>query len=557
MDDEDHDSQSSLEDYNSLEATNASDNNNNNNNGLNVTIEEAVFKYVRGIELDNTKNIPDGYHKSDDTINNNDVIGDAGEIDGYQITSHGSLFSTYDWCFKSDKTCESSHPKSRDKRELDGTDKLSSLKRVKLPEEIRKDSTEENFGEQEQQINWINKELFIEDKESNLLSKNTLVSTTNSEYGVYQSNKNLLMGKRFQNILPKTEKIKGSGCFDNDQSKFSKSRELRKLVGGCLLKISQLNQNSNSYKDIKLEEDNIIKGFIEKYQEIYELSYDDIRYIIWNDYIDKGNVSNSEYTGTNNNNNEVDIRIIDLFWRSFYKIFPGRLHLTLNKRIRGFLKRSCKKGKWTKEEDELLYDMCTVRGLLGKWSNIGYLLNRTPEDCRNRWRDYGVCQGSQKKNQWTVKEEEQLFDIIVDLLKKSRRMEQEDQDILFDTDTLIHDKQLFKCAINWNQVSKCMGYTRSRIQCQYKWKKLLKRRMLKRISERMTNNDIRRIISIITNRWTKINEIDWYQLSDELGLKWHAKELELFFNVRLKVIPNYKQLTVKEICKEILKKLDN
>lgn len=566
MNNDDLDSPSSLEDYYTPEAISTAANNFNggtddetsNSNGFNVTIEEAVFKYIRGIELDYNNNIPEENHNIN-IINNNDTIVNSDEIHDYQMINQHYLPLECGWNLMQDKNCESSHLTSSNKRNLDETNTLPKPKRIRLQNNTRRKATEKDSGQRELQSNWITmgSDLLNSTSYEPMVSRSMVLPTLNAQNEVYQSYSNLLMSKHYQNILPKIREVEDDDCVDNDQSNISKTRELRKLVEKCVLKVSQVNQSSKSQKDIILEEERIIKGFIQRYQEIYELTYYDIRSIILNDHMNEIDMVTSEGTINHDNNNcKVDIKIIDCFWSSLYKIFPGHLHLSLNKRIRGLVRKFCKTSKWTNEEDKLLQDMCTGGGLLGRWTHIGYLLNRTPEDCRNRWRDYGICQGNHKKNQWTTKEEEQLFTIIVDMLKKFARTEQRNQKIQLNTDNLIHDEQLFKQAINWNRVSKCMGYTRSRIQCQYKWKKLLKRRMLKRINDRMTNNDIRRVISMIENKWTKVNEIDWYHLSSESHLDWYAKELELFFNTRLKTILNHEQLTIKEVCREILEKLD-
>lgn len=571
MNNDDLDSPNSLKDYYSTEAINTGENNynggtddeNSSNNGFNVTIEEAVFKYVRGIELDYIDNIPDDNYNIN-IINHNNTVGSSDGIYDFQTTNQDSLSSESN--LRNDKTCEFLYVNLRNKRNLDEIDKLNSLKRIRSQNDMGSEIIEEDSRQLEKESNCIIKGFSIENKGSNLingtsyepiLNKDMLLPTFDVENEFYQPRSSLLMGKHYQNILPKTKESEDDNCFNSDQTKISKSKEIRKLVEKCILQVSQLKNSNGIRKNIILEKERIMKSFIQRYQEIYELSYYDLRYIILSEYANEEDMLILESTSNNSIKNKIDVKIIDHFWSSLYEIFPGHLHLSLNKRVCGLIKNCCKKSKWTNEEDRLLHEMCTVKGLLGKWNRIGYLLNRTPEDCRNRWRDYGVCQGNQKKNQWTIKEEEQLFKIIVDLLKKSIGIEQKNQNMHLNIDTLIHNEQLFKCAINWNQVSKYMGYTRSRIQCQYKWKKLLKRRMLKRINDRISNNDIRQLISIIENRWTKMDEIDWHHLSNELNSKWYPKELEHFFNIKLRTILNHKQLTIKEVCKEILRKLDS
>lgn len=133
-----------------------------------------------------------------------------------------------------------------------------------------------------------------------------------------------------------------------------------------------------------------------------------------------------------------------------------------------------KRAAWAPEDDE---ELIAVHARLGnKWTEIGSLLNRLPDDCRDRWRYVLVCGTNINYGKWTLEEEQLLMQIVDDALNELRvaRQEralqsggQEDEEPL--------DEAAELNLLDWQVVSDRMGLRRGRRQCSEKYKVLQKR----------------------------------------------------------------------------------
>ncbi|CAD6502897.1 BgTH12-02571 [Blumeria graminis f. sp. triticale] len=115
------------------------------------------------------------------------------------------------------------------------------------------------------------------------------------------------------------------------------------------------------------------------------------------------------------------------------------------------------RGAWTPVQDEdlkALYDKYP-----NKWTTIGQIMNRFPEDCRDRWRNYLVCGDKLRKVAWEFEEEQRLRCAVGEFLKKYH----EEHNVADVDDNLL---------IDWQTISRMMGHSRSRLQCSFKWKAL-------------------------------------------------------------------------------------
>ncbi|TAQ86751.1 hypothetical protein B7494_g4912 [Chlorociboria aeruginascens] len=121
------------------------------------------------------------------------------------------------------------------------------------------------------------------------------------------------------------------------------------------------------------------------------------------------------------------------------------------------------RGVWTTEQDEDLRQC--HKTFNGSWKKIGEALNRFPEDCRDRWRNYVICGNSRRKNLWGKDEEYQLKIAVKECIEsmKALKMKDKDKQIGF------ADNERF---IDWTTVSAKMNHTRTRLQCSMKWKSL-------------------------------------------------------------------------------------
>lgn len=122
------------------------------------------------------------------------------------------------------------------------------------------------------------------------------------------------------------------------------------------------------------------------------------------------------------------------------------------------------RGTWTEEQDEELRRMVKTHGT--KWAVIGKSINRHQFDVRDRWRNYLVCGGDQKTSPWSEDEAEKLIAIISEALRVGQSMRENEPDNRFLGS--LSNEQL----VDWPTVSQRMGHTRSRLQCQEKWKRI-------------------------------------------------------------------------------------
>lgn len=318
--------------------------------------------------------------------------------------------------------------------------------------------------------------------------------------------------KSYQDVLPKVTNSKGSdgeeydsksGLHDDDFDK-SKTDEIQEMLKAAVKNAaksvdreviesvkaaSKLGRgsttlgggNASTSKAFTKEEDAALEKFVNEYQSIEGLTRRQVCERIWSSERPKDN-----------------------FWNSIYQILPYRTSSSIYKHMRRKYHIFEQRGKWTKEEDELLARICQEKE--GQWAEVGKSLGRMPEDCRDRWRNYVKCGGNRAANRWSAEEEEMLKRVIHQMIDEANRQYEpmmDDNNQIPDLENgengeknndqsesgglLPHIKQggvNFKDAINWTQVSERMNGTRSRIQCRYKWNKLIRKEALDKIDVR-------------------------------------------------------------------------
>lgn len=110
--------------------------------------------------------------------------------------------------------------------------------------------------------------------------------------------------------------------------------------------------------------------------------------------------------------------------------------------------------------------------------------------------------------------------------------------------------------INWTVVSERMGGTRSRIQCRYKWNKMIKDEALSKVKN-VTDEEGRWLLKTLQNHnYTHQSHIDWNSIATEQpeSNKWSPLELRLCYEKLREPIDNIKNKTVTAICTELLSK---
>ncbi|KAI5858109.1 hypothetical protein BZA05DRAFT_470929 [Tricharina praecox] len=254
----------------------------------------------------------------------------------------------------------------------------------------------------------------------------------------------------------------------------------------------------------------------------------------------------------------------DEFWDSICSAVPNRSRASVYKHVR----RSChifqQRAKWTAEEDAELAELVKSKG--NKWKDIGEAMGRMGEDCRDRYRNYVKCGDSRGTDRWTEEEEE--------LLKRTVRehKEQNRQLILQQGKPNPAPEEEDNILINWTTVSEQMENRRSRIQCRYKWKKMLAQKekvkqapigvtyvggKKKRISfdiKDMLPGDEQWLLFLIRDCGaTQENEIPWDQFAKndkDVGI-WTHKDLKSAYKEFRKHIP-HKRRPLREIIKQLL-----
>ena len=138
--------------------------------------------------------------------------------------------------------------------------------------------------------------------------------------------------------------------------------------------------------------------------------------------------------------------------------FPYRKRRSIYDRIKARYTPYEKHHKFSPEEDKIIVELVQEMGT--QWSKIGDTLNRRPKDVRDRYRNYLICHDQRKTTApWTAKELEQLKEAVA----------QVKDEVVAKQGEASRRKRI---ATNWGRVSELMGYTRSRLQCNNKYRSL-------------------------------------------------------------------------------------
>lgn len=240
----------------------------------------------------------------------------------------------------------------------------------------------------------------------------------------------------------------------------------------------------------------------------------------------------------------------DDFWEALQKVLPHRSRASVYKHVRRLYHIFDVRGKWTEAEDLELGTLAAEKD--GQWKTIGHLMGRMPEDCRDRWRNYVKCGTSRSSNKWSDSEEEKLRTIVAEML----RIPTEDNQPL---------------PVNWTIVSDRMGGIRSRIQCRYKWNKLLKREATSRASQIDLGDRIWLVSRIKDLGYTTSGQvIDWHLLATLYaravangtaghagGEYWQGNDFKICFERMRSSIREFKKKKMDEVCTLLLLDLMN
>ncbi|EGV62451.1 RNA polymerase I enhancer binding protein [Yamadazyma tenuis] len=258
------------------------------------------------------------------------------------------------------------------------------------------------------------------------------------------------------------------------------------------------------------EEQKAVEHFIEGYGYLFKMDRKDICNRIW-----------------------TTARKKDNFWECLTRVLPYRSRASVYKHVRRQYHIFDVRGKWTSQDDEQLSKLAAVKQ--GNWKEIGAAMGRMPEDCRDRWRNYIKCGENRVSSKWSSEEEAKLKQVVTEMLTKSKIN-----------------------AINWTLVSEAMEGTRSRIQCRYKWNKLVKKDSMSRIGEMDVDTKLWLFQKIKMLNFSTFKEVDWSLLArmcnEELKQpnKWLPSDFEYGFEKLKSVVKDHKSLTFPELLTQLI-----
>lgn len=250
-------------------------------------------------------------------------------------------------------------------------------------------------------------------------------------------------------------------------------------------------------------------------------------------------------------------------WAAVIEAIPGRhrqkiINIT-RKRFHNFVAR----GTWTQEQDAELGDLINTHGT--KWAFIGSLINRHPEDLRDRYRNYLICGNSQIRQAWTDEEEAKLTACVISAQQAIDEYRAENPGW--------KQGKSYESLIDWKLISAKMGHTRSRLQCITKWKAMHLRThptdkvvssepnatinfrlesARRQIDSMPEEEKFRFVMAIEKTMAPNEDTIHWGRLVDTtFRSKWHRTTLVLLWNRLKQSVPNWKVTSTRD-CAEFL-----
>ncbi|KAM3072088.1 hypothetical protein ACMFMG_008550 [Clarireedia jacksonii] len=188
------------------------------------------------------------------------------------------------------------------------------------------------------------------------------------------------------------------------------------------------------------------------------------------------------------------------------------------------------RGTWTAEEDEELKEAFERNPK--KWATIGAELNRLPDDCRDRWRNY-LSVTNLARGTWEEAEERQLREAVkkcIELIRKDRKQNGElghgDEDSYYEKD------------VDWMKVSELMDSSRSHLQCYRKWKRI-------KANEKATTDELILERTIMDDSWDRLKFAQ-----DAVKLRAHEK-LQFLQVIRDSGYSNEKEIDWKKIDEQL------
>lgn len=281
------------------------------------------------------------------------------------------------------------------------------------------------------------------------------------------------------------------------------------------------------------------------------------------------------------------------------KALFDEIHDIMSYRPRMSVQKFCRRrfhnftrGTWSADEEEMLKQAVAQKGKA--WKEIGDLLGRMGEDCRDRWRNYIVNAEHRNREQWTDAEVVNLCSAILEcmqLMKEDRmRAREEGEDVPesgTESDREVEDMK----HINWQAVSDRMGEHgggRSRLQCSFKWSQLKKREQaeyLRAIKDsrgiekkpptpvknpwrmklackkigNMKTGDLRALLQAVADlEVPEEGNIPWKILGDDdLRTRWTSTEKKVAWSSLKEKVPGFESLDYHTVANQLLSQVIN
>lgn len=252
-------------------------------------------------------------------------------------------------------------------------------------------------------------------------------------------------------------------------------------------------------------------------------------------------------------------------WTQIFAECPDRhrqkiINIT-RKKFHNFVAR----GTWTPEQDAELTALIQVHGT--KWAKIASIVNRHPEDLRDRFRNYLVCGSNKRNDAWDEGEEARLTQYVLDAMEAidEMRIRQPSRDLL---------ERSYEELIDWQMISERMDRTRSRLQCITKWKSLnirlrgkdklestepdaqisfrLERARLQ-IAAMPEAEQIRLLVAIQATDVSLDSRIPWQKLVDkQFRNKWHRLTQMLLWQRLKQTVPDWEAQSTRNCAQYLI-----
>jgi hypothetical protein len=246
-------------------------------------------------------------------------------------------------------------------------------------------------------------------------------------------------------------------------------------------------------------------------------------------------------------------------WDCIMATCPNRSRQKVINQTRRRFHNFVARGTWTPEQEQELKEMYEMHGT--KYSLIGTLINRHPEDIRDRIRNYIICGDKQRKDQWSPEETQKLIAIVEQAITEIRQQRAKRN---------LDDSRPVEEDISWQLVSQGMDRTRSRLQCMSKWKAIKPHlvgggldgelapieEIIQQARETATTMSYKNrcliLQAIYKTGASADSRIPWLRVRNELGLKWTRPPLMVVWFRLRRTVSNWQSLNVKEICTILL-----